>query len=287
MLYRFYKFWLFVLRATTLRAAYLFTSFFARVQYAVSKKDREIVKENLRRAMPGASDNKISATAKDVFVNFGKYLVDFFSLGKNLKEHVKKTVRFVNINSLDDALKLGKGCILVTGHFGNWELSGCALASLGYKINVVALDHADERINNLFIGQRKMAGMRVMRIGTARAACQRALEQAEAVGIMGDRPFGDRGVEIDFFGKTAIFPRGAALFSIKYGSPIVMFFTYKDDTGSNKYTIYFEKPLFAEQKKDVSKQLIDIAQAFAKKFEHHIRKHPSQWYMFNKVWKDQ
>lgn len=284
MLYLLYKIGLFVLRFATTEAAYSIVSFFAKLKYIFSKRDKQLVKTNLRNVIPDASDKEISSLAENVFENFGRYLVDFFSLIKNQSDYLKKTVQIIGTENIDEALRLGKGCILMGGHLGNWELGGCAVANRGYKINTIALAHLDSRINNLFIGQRKKSGMNVMHIGAAKTACQKALSRGESIAMLGDRPFGDRGVEIEFFGKKAIFPRGAALFSLRNGSPIVMTFIYKENVRKNQYKLIFEKPLLIRGGDDFNNQLKEITQRFADRFEHYIRKYPSQWYMFNKVW---
>ena len=287
MLYLLYKIGLPLLRISTTRAAYAVVSFFARLKYAISKKDRETVKANLRRAVPEAGTREISLLARGVFENFGRYIVDFFSLTKDNKEdYLKKSVRLVGIENIDEALKHGKGCILIAGHFGNWELGGCAISVLGYKVNAIALAHADPRVNNIFTAQREMAGINVIHSGTAAAACQNALRNGEIVGLLADRPFGDRGIEVKFFGKTAIFPRGAALLSLKQGAPIVMMLTYKEDPNTGKYVLIFDKPYLVKREGPLEDQLMAITQRFADKFECLIRKYPSQWYMFNKVWEE-
>lgn len=274
------------MRFVTVDVAYSTVSIAAKIKYAYSKKDREIVKNNLRTIIPGADRKEISLVAKEVFINFGKYLVDFFLLIKNKKDYLENTVQVIGLENLRDALGGGRGCILISGHFGNWELSGCALANLGFKLNVVVLEHADPRINNLFIEQRKKTKINIVPIGGARRAFQKALSRNEPIGILADRPFGDRGIEVKFFEKKVIVPRGAALLSLRNGSPIVILFSYKEDTKKNEYKLVLDRPFMPEKKDSVNETLKDITEKFMKRFEYYIRKYPSQWYMFNKVWED-
>jgi KDO2-lipid IV(A) lauroyltransferase len=275
-----------MLRFATLRVAYAITSAAAGLKYIFSKRDRELVKANLRAVFPNASKKEIALLAREVFKNFGKYLVDFFSLIKNRQGYLEATVQFRGLENLKEALKLGRGCVLLSGHFGNWELAACALANLGFKVSAVTLAHSDPRINNLFIKERTRGGVGVIPIGTAKIGCQKVLHKGENVAILGDRPYGDHGIEIKLFNKQALFPRGAALFCIKNGSPLVILFSYKEDTSTNKYTLVFDEPIFAENKRHLGEQLKELTQTFTHRFEYYIKKYPSQWYMFNKVWKD-
>ncbi|MDD5679896.1 MAG: lysophospholipid acyltransferase family protein [Candidatus Omnitrophica bacterium] len=284
MLYILYKIGFFILKATDTKGAYAIVSFFATLQYYVSKKDRETVKQNLRVVLPGTSEAEISLLAKNVFINFGKYLVDFFSPLTEDIESMKKKVVFDGIENIDKALKLGKGCIIVTGHFGNWELGGYLFAKLGYKLNVVALDHSDQRINSFFIEKRKRAGVNISSIGNAKQSCLSALKRNEIIAIVGDRPYGESGMDIQFFGKTAHIPRGAALFGIKTGAPIVITFVYKEDEKSMDYKMVFEKPVPITGEIPVHEQMRSATQYFINRFECYIREHPSQWYMFNRIW---
>ena len=286
MLYLLYKIGLFLLRFANKKIAYGIVFFFAKMKYRVSKKDREIVKENLRVVKPDVSEKDISSLAESVFKNFGRYLVDFFSLGKNGKDFLKKNLRFEGLENIDEALKSGKGCIILTGHFGNWELAGYAVASMGYKLNAVALAHTDARINNLFIEQRKRAGIQVIPIGSAKKFCLASLERNELIAILGDRPYRDHGIKADFFGKTALVPRGAALFSIKKGTSIITAFTYREDEKKDIYKLVFEKLVYVKHKDSTGELLKNITQNFIKRFESYIQKYPSQWYMFNKVWEN-
>lgn len=285
MLYLLYKIGLFILRVSTKGTAYRIVSFFAKMHCVLSKKDREIVKANLRVVFPEKSEKEISILAEEVFKNFAKYLIDFFWLTKNEKDYLRNSFKFSGLENINEALKRGKGCIIMAGHFGNWELMGCALGKLGYKINAIALDHKDPRINNLFINARTNAGMKIVHIGTANTVSRKALERGEIVGILGDRLYGDRGIEVEFFGKKAIFPRGAALFSLKNGSPIIKTFVYREDSGDGVlYRAVFEKPFLLKGGGSVDKKLKEITQDFIKSFEAHIKKRPSEWYMFNKIW---
>lgn len=272
-----------MLRIASRTTACRIASFLARAKYILSKKDRETVKSNLRNAFPQAGEKEISLLARKTFENFGRYIIDFFSLTKNEDGYLDNVMHITGAENIDRALDFGKGCIILTAHFGNWELTGCAMAKQGYKINAVALAHADPRINELFIRQRIRCGIKVIPTGKAKADCLKALNRGEAVAILGDRPYADHGIEMDFFGKKTLAPRGAALFSLKNGSPIVLVFSYWENGG---YRAVFEEPFVLKREGDIDKELAEISARFFRRFEHYIKKYPAQWYMFNRVWKE-
>jgi len=283
MLYLTYKISLFFLRICSRNIAYITACFLARVRYALSKRDRDLIKTNLRNTFPGASERDISSMARRLFMNFGIYLVDFFSLVKGQDGYLENAMQLNGLENIDEALKAGKGCIIMAAHFGNWELAGCALANHGYKLNVVALAHSDSRINNLFLKQRRSAGVNIIPLERAKTDCRKALKRGEALAILGDRLYGGHGIEVDLFGKKAIVPRGAALLSLKNGSPIVTTFAYKEN-GVNK--VNFETPFLVQRGGDMDKEIAEITRRFISRLEYYIRKYPSQWYMFSRIWEE-
>lgn len=287
MLYILYRIGFFILRVTGAKGAYAVVSFFASLKYYLSKNDREIVEQNLRVVMPEAGKKEISSLAKKVFINFGKYLVDFFAFTCSDADVIRKKIVFEGLEKVDKALESGKGCIILTGHFGNWELGGYLMAKLGYKLNIVALDHSDQRINDIFIQRRKKAGTNIASIGNAKQFCLSALKRNEIVAIAGDRPYGENGIDINFFGKTTRIPRGAALFSVRTGAPLIIVFTYKTDDKNGDNKMVFEEPIPVKRDLPVHAAMRDATQYFINRFELYIRKYPSQWYMFHHVWKDE
>lgn len=284
MLYFLYKIGLSVVNKTDVSGAYKVASSCAAIQYHISKNDRDMVKNNLRSAFPSFSEKEVSHIARNIFVNFGKYLTDFFSPVNKDKTTLSKKMRFEGLENIDEALKRGKGCIIVTGHFGNWELGGCALSERGYKINAVALDHKDPRINSLFIERRKRSGINVAPIGNAKNSCLQALKRNEIVAIVGDRAFGESGIDVEFFGKKARIPRGPALFSIKTGAPLIAGFIYKEDEKSENYRVVMEKPIVINDGVPLRRQLENTMRCFIARFESYIKEYPSQWYVFHRIW---
>jgi len=286
MLYLYYRIGFLILRVTSQSVAHAIASMIANIKCALSKEERQRVRNHLKMVMPNAKNETLAHLTRGIFKNFGKYLVDFFSLIKNKRDYLKKMVSFEGLENINKALEMGRGCIILTGHFGNWELAGCALAEMGYKINVVALDHKDRRINNLFINVRKMSGIKVSSTGAAKDACLAALDRNEIIAILGDRPYGDRGIEVNFFGRPTVVPRGAALFSLRKNTPIIAAFAYRKMDSDAGYTASLDSPFVTENRGKIGCALTGIMQRYINRFEQYIRKYPDQWYMFGEIWKN-
>jgi len=268
--------------ALPLRAAYSVATFAARLHYLLSKKDRRIVFGNLRAVFPSENEVNLHRLAKEVFVNFAKYLVDFFRLEKLDIGFIEEKVKVVGRENLNEGLKEGRGVIILTAHIGNYELGGAIMPLLGYRFNAVALDHQNKLVNDFFIGQRVRTGVKVIPIGSALRRCYEVLKKGEVVALLGDRDFSNRGITTEFFGRKALIPKGPAAFYVKSGASLVPGFLIRmpDDT----FELRFERPISYRPTGYLETDEKNVANLYVKVIEDYIRRYPSQWYMFRRFW---
>ena len=105
-----------------LKVVYKIATFCSDLHYIFANKDRRFVKENLKAIFPEKSNREIRRIRIRMARNFAKYLVDFFRFEKLDLEYIKNNIRIENINNFDEAIKKGKGVVVVSAHLGNWEL---------------------------------------------------------------------------------------------------------------------------------------------------------------------
>jgi len=277
-LYKIGQFWV---RRLPIKLAYRIASCVSVFQYYLSAKDRRAVKNNLEVIFPGRKD--ISYIARDVFRNFGKYLVDFFRMpGLVDEEYIRQNIKIDNLEYLQDVLKRNKGAILLTAHLGNWELGGFVLSRLGYPIIAVALPHKERTINDLFNEQRQSEGMIVVPNNVGIRECIKGLGENKLVALLGDRDFNANGEVLDFFKRKTVIPRGPAAFSVKTGAAIIPGFLVRleDDT----FHLRLEEPIIPSQEGDKDKEIRHLMRQCISTIEENIRAYPSQWFMFQKFW---
>ena len=267
-----------------LKMAYAIASFCSDVHFVFADKDRLATKENLRVIFPDKSMKEIRKIRIQMFRNFAKYLVDFFRFEKIDKEYIKKNIRIENIQYFNDTIAKGKGAIILTAHMGNWELGGIVIALLGYPFWAVALPHKEKKVDELFNHQRESKGVKVIPLNKAVRSSLDVLRRNELVALVGDRDFTDNGIIVNFFGKPALFPDGAAAFSLKTGAPIVPGFMVRNPDDS--FTLRIEKPLEFTPTGDKKKDLLNFINKYKAIFEDYIRRYPDQWYMFRRFWKE-
>ncbi len=281
--YYLYMFAYHALRFLPPRVSYAMARVLADCQYLFSKTDRRIVEENLKAILQ--TDDVAPAKVRQVFRNFARYLADFFMQTKRIDDnYMKAHMHLVNSEYLNEVLKEGKGAILVSAHMGNWEMGGAIMSKLGYPMSIVALPHRDPRVNQFFNDQREFFGTQVIPTTTAIRRCLEHLKQNRFVGLLAERDFTQHGIVMDFLGRPTLIPKGAALFSIKSGAPILACFFLRQE--NDDFQIVFHKPVYppAVTGKVTDAQLVEVIKPYLRPIEEEIRRDPSQWLMFREFW---
>lgn len=283
ILYGLYRIGIFLSLHLPLRTTYRLATICADIFYAVSAKDRRAVTANLKIAMgPSVDDAVLSRTARNVFRNFAKYLVDFFRFQKMDKEYIKKKVKLVGMHNIDKALEAGKGVILLSAHIGNWELGGAVTGLSGYPISAVVLTHDNDKINQFFTRQRLMGKVRPIEIGAALKGCYRALRRNELLALLGDRDFTNSGVTVKFFAKETTVPKGPATFSCRLGAPIVPAFLIRE--ADDSFTFFVHEPISASDGTGEAEAVAELTGKCNAAIEKIISRYPEQWYAFRPIW---
>lgn len=283
--YYLYKLGEFLASAIPLRMAYALAVFVTDTRFIFADQDRKFVYANLKAIFPDKSKAEIRAIRRRMFHNFAKYLVDFFRSPNNSPEYWKKNTNVEGFEHFDQALKKGKGVIVLTAHIGNWEMGGQLIGRAGYPFYVVALPHANPAVNRFFDSRRETGGMQVIPFGKAARASLQVLKQNKLIALVGDRDFSkDRGIVVDFFGRPTYLPKGPAVLAIAMGAPIVPGFMIRnpDDT----FTLKVLPPIEAGEGKKASddNDIREVIDRYKPVIEDFIKRYPEQWYMFRQFW---
>lgn len=278
--YYLYRFAHFLVNCLSLKTAYKLGIILSDIQYIFSFRDRRAVRNNLKRILPPGAD--LEPATREVFRNFGKYLVEFLTMERLVnKDFIASHFTTENTERIAEALKHGKGAIILTAHIGNWELGAVALSVLGYPFMAVALPHKERPVNDLFNHQREVHGITVIPTNGAIRKCVEHLKGNNIVAIVGDRDFTVKGGELmDFFGAKALIPKGAATFAKKTGAPILPTFLVRQP--DNTFHLSVAEPIFAPGDNGISEEeaIKRIMRRYLGVIEEAIRRHPTQWLLF-------
>ncbi len=280
--YRSYQLASITSRALPEKLAYWFGLRIADSFYRRNAKGRKAVAQNIRRIYEAQgitpAETVCDGMARKTFQYFGKYLVDFFRFARLTPEEVRQRISIQNRHYLEECRGNGKGVLMVTAHFGNWELGGAVMTALGVPLNALVLPARLEKLNRMFQALREKRGIRLIPVGHSVSSIIRCLRNDEFVAVLGDRDFTNKDDRVPFFGKPARLPRGPAWLAMKTGAPILPTFLLRqvDDT----FLLRFHPPIFPEKEGSIEA----IRGKICSVLEKEIGENPFQWFIFDDFW---
>jgi KDO2-lipid IV(A) lauroyltransferase len=256
-----------------------------RVTFDVLRFRRGITLSNLREHLGRpASDREIDGLGRQVYMNFGMGLAEFARLPEADSECIADSMYLEGREHLDEALRCGKGGILVTGHFGSWELMGCVLVRLGYPISFVVGVQRNPLVQVLMNDLRKSCGIGIIE-PTSLLAMTHALRENRFIAMLSDQDAGRRGIFVEFLGQMASTPQGAGRLAVMTGAPVIPGFIVREDGARQRIVI--TPPIYADQRSRKDQAAAQVTRAYTQVIEAYVRAHPNHWLWAHRRWKTQ
>jgi KDO2-lipid IV(A) lauroyltransferase len=228
-------------------------------------------------------DPEVKRVARAAMVGYSKLIVDFLLMPHLSREGVLRMVDPVGLDRLRKAVDGGKGAIVVTPHFGNWDLAAATAAALGYPVTIVTERFGPAGMDRKVVAARQRLGLAVVPLSVrAGKASLTALRRGEIVGLVCDLPKEGRNLLVTIAGQRALVPAGPALLSLRSGAPIVPIVNRRVADGH--YRLDVLEPLTWPASADAERDMREFAQAIIDRFEPALRANPEQWYLFSPMW---
>ena len=245
---------------------------------------RDVTLGNLRRAFPEKPESELVHIARGAYENIGISLLELIWVPNFTSEQLAKMVHFDHPETIQEAHKRGKGVLLLTAHFGNWEILGQSiLAQFGVRVNGIAKTQANLLVNRSIDKRRERFGNRVIHMETSLREVLKALREGEIVGIVADQAAPKENVPIEFFGTMVPTHQGPSAFSLKTGAPIVAVFTVRRPDST--YDCFVEEVPSSDLVGSSEENIIELTKRHVKVTEKYIRMYPDHWLWQHKRWK--
>ena len=181
--------------------------------------------------------------------------------------------------------KNGRGFLLVTGHYGNWEIGSALMRRLQLPLTVVAMPEADSDVNELRRQIRDRLGTDTLEVRQSMDTAlqiRRRLQEGRSVALLMDRHVGRDRVQVEFLGRRAWFLRTPAVLARLSGAPMVPCFIER--IGPGRFRARAEPPIYVLADGDRDAAVGEATQQFASHLEARVRAHPEYWYQFYRYW---
>lgn len=253
--------------------------------YYLDMPHRRIVNRNLKFAYSEWADEEICKISKRIFQNLGITILEILQMAFFSKEDFLRNIRIKGEEHLLDAVKGGKGVIIISAHLGNWEAASLfAPCYFGYSVTSVARKIESGIINRWLFKLRTRFGNSIIDKEGALPEMTQTLRDGKILALMIDQGTKkSEGVELEFYGKKVTVTPAAAMLALRCKSPVLPVFCVREE--DQKLTIIVEPPVDLVRTKDLRDDLSANTQTMTDAIENAVRRYPDQWLWLHKRWK--
>lgn len=256
------------------------------IMYAVDRKHRERALGNLRRSFPDMSERQRRAMAKQSMQQLFMLFVEVLFTTRLVR--VDTYAKYVTLENFHDTLQLllkrDQGLILLTGHYGNWEILGYVLATLGFETTSIARPLDNPYVNDWLLGVRERRGQRIIAKKGATDEVTDVLARHGAVGFIADQNAGPKGIFVDFFGRKASTYKSIGLLAMEYEVPVIVGYARRIDHRF-RFAVGTTDIIYPEDWKSQPDPLRYITQRYSSAIEAFVRDAPGQYLWVHRRWK--
>ena len=243
-----------------------------------------IARDNLQKAFPGMSSAEVSFTVGEMFKHLGISFIDMLRVDQYKgPQDLERYFDIKNDKHLTEALELGRGCIVLSAHFGFWEAGSFFMPQLGFTTEIVAKPMRNPLVDAYFCRIRESNGNQIINSRKGARGILKSLQKNHAVCILLDQHLKGQGsVVAPFFGRPAHTTTIITQMAIRYQIPIVMAFSHR--LPDNTYRCHFEKMFLLEGELSEENVLANTT-LLNQNIEAMVRNDISQWFWLHRRWR--
>ena len=248
-----------------------------RLFYLLDKRHRYIALRNLDQAfgdrMPESQKKQV---VRDCFLHFGNAIMETLRLRLMNDRNFLSWVELENVGQFFEGLQGGKGVILCSAHYGNWEVMNLALGYLNIPLSAIARPLDNPLVHKVLEDLRTRSGNKVVYKHRSVRKLLTNLKENRVVGIVNDQDVHDRNrIMANFFGRPASTTPVPAALAYKTGAPIVT--GYAVPIGRGRYKLRFGDLIYPDTGEDKQREIARITSVINRRLEAQIRETPYCW----------
>lgn len=275
-----------VVQAITIEAGHRAAKFLAWLFADVIRLRAAVVEDNLAHAFPDLDPAQRQRLARQMWEHLFLLAIEVAHAPRKIHEtNWREYVQLINDDRLLRHTLSERPTILLSGHFGNFEVAGYVLGLMGFHTYAVARNLDNPYLHRFITRFRGLTGQFIIPKNDAYEQLLWAADQGKTLAFLGDQYAGSKGCWVDFFGRPASTHKAIALFALEHQAPMVV--SYARRLGK---PLHFELKAVAfhdprEAASDVN-SIKELTQWYTSHLEDIIRLAPEQYWWVHRRWKD-
>ena len=256
------------------------------LMYRFDRKHRRRAIANVKRSFPELTQRETETLARRSMQSLFMFFVEMLFTTRLI--HIDTWQRYVELENFRDVLDLllrkKTPVIMLTGHYGNFEISNYLLGTLGFETHAIGRPLDNRYVNDWVMGVRQRQGSIVINKKGATDEVTRILASNGVVGMVADQNAGSKGIFVDFFGRKASTYKSIALLAMEYRAPVVIGFARR--IGDRfRFTVAVQDIIYPRDWEGQADPLMYITQRYTTAIEEFVRDDPGQYWWVHRRWK--
>lgn len=244
---------------------------------------RALMLSNLELAFPDSSPAWRRRICRDCMTHFATMGLELFWLPRMDHEWQAKRVRFLDPELARRLLEQGRGLMGVGGHLGNWEVMGIGCVDLGLDVSYIVKRIHDPVLDELVNASRMAHGVEIIFSRDASRGVLKHFRRNRLVAFLSDQDARSHGVFVPFFGRPASTPKGAAVYALRLGVPLMFVNCVRLPGG--RFEVEFTEVPLDEGWTFCDEHVEALTARYTALLEERIRRTPEQWFWMHRRWK--
>jgi len=254
--------------------------------YFIDRKHRERAIGNLKRSFPDFSGQQVRQLARRSMQTLFMFFVETLFTTRLIR--IDTWARYVQLENfrpvLDLLLRNRRGLIMLTGHYGNFEISNYLLSTLGFETVAIGRPLDNPYVNEWLMAVRQRQGSRIIAKKGATDEVAAALEGRHAIGFVADQNAGSKGIFVDFFGRKASTYKSIGLLAMQYEVPVVVGYSRRIND-EFRFAVGVQDIIYPQDWQNRDDPLRYITQRYTRALEDAVRADPGQYWWVHRRWK--
>lgn len=245
-------------------------------------RDRLAIR-NLAETFPEKSEAERRRIADECWRHFGREALATIRMQHVPIEEIPSHCPFVNVEILEEAIARGRGVVLISAHYGAWEIAGLAIMALVKNVSTVARPLDNELLERDLVRLRARTGAEVVDRQRAARVLLKTLSRNGVIILLPDQAVQPReGILVPFLGRPAWTTDAPAKMALRQESEIVFGFCIPDATG---HRLEFEEPIRIDQLGEDGKNVEALTTRINDVISRRIADRPELWLWMHDRWK--
>lgn len=253
--------------------------------YYVLPIRRKTALSNIKLAFQDKGDKELKEIVKGCYVNVITVIAEFFYMRKLSVDKLKRFLWVENPDLINKKLEHGKGVILISAHFGNWELTAYGVSKMiNIPFNVIVKEQTNRRVNEGINNIRESGGNRMIDMRNSLREILTVLKGNGIAAMLGDQAAPKENVKVKFFiGGVPTF-EGTARIAIKTGAEVLFGVSTRNPDGT--YSLRLHEIDTSAYKESTEENVKALTQAHVDLLVEYIKLRPDHWLWFHRRFKN-